>query len=58
MLIKTVNKTTIDVFVGVGWDNWTRFEIMRDKGQKYLRHVAGDRADRETIVKLKARYCR
>lgn len=27
MLIKQVSKNVVDVFVGVGWKQWTRFEI-------------------------------
>jgi hypothetical protein len=27
MFIKKVDKTTLDVFVDLGWENWSRFDI-------------------------------
>ncbi len=27
MKILSVNKNTIDVFVGMGWENWSRFKL-------------------------------
>lgn len=27
LVIKKLNKQTLDVFAGAGWDNWSRFDI-------------------------------
>lgn len=36
MLIKHVSTTLVDVFVGLGWKNWSRFE-KTDKGPKLVK---------------------
>jgi hypothetical protein len=37
MIIKQVTTTVIDVFVGDGWENWTRFRI----DGRVLKKIAG-----------------
>lgn len=27
MIIKQVDKTTVDVFLGLGWEQWSRFKL-------------------------------
>lgn len=33
MLIKQINKTTIDVFLNTGWETWGRFKISKKDKQ-------------------------
>ena len=39
--LKFVNHNVIDVFFGLGWNNWARFEIRRIKGKVFLNKIAG-----------------
>ncbi len=41
MLIKKVNETTVDVFTGVGWNNWSRFNVVFEGGRGSLKLVKG-----------------
>jgi len=52
MLIKFADKNTIDVFVGAGWKQWTRFEV---KG-KYFKKVAGVSLSPANMSMLKERF--
>lgn len=52
MLIKFAEAGVIDVFVGTGWKQWTRFEI---KG-KYFKKVAGVSLSPANMSMLKERF--
>lgn len=54
MLIKPANETTIDVFTGTGWNNWSRFEVKKFNGKPHLTLVKGQpmsKADFSTLFK-------
>jgi hypothetical protein len=48
MIIKQVNTTVIDVFVGEGWENWTRF---RKEGRKLVK-IGGKQMEDADFSKL------
>lgn len=52
MIQKQVNDTTIDVFTGKGWDNWTRFEVSHKHGRLFLKMVKGTPMSKEDFKKL------
>ncbi|MCR4308187.1 MAG: hypothetical protein NUV80_06535 [Candidatus Berkelbacteria bacterium] len=41
MTYKYVSTTVVDVWFGMGWLNWARFEIKRIKGKVFLTKTAG-----------------
>lgn len=43
MKILKINHNTIDVFIGTGWDNWSRFKIKFGKEHNQLFQVKGSR---------------
>ena len=47
--VKWVSPTTIDVFTGKGWGNWTRFNIKRIKHQIYLEKAGGMSVDQDVF---------
>lgn len=49
MIIKHVKKHTFDVFIGTGWDNWSRFEM---RGT-YLKKISGDNLSPNNMSILK-----
>ncbi len=51
MLLKPVKKNVFDVFVGTGWDGWSRFEM---RGT-YLKKLAGDNLSPYNMALLKER---
>lgn len=50
--IKWLSPTSLDVFVGKGWYNWTRFNIKRIKGKVYLEKVNGGSLDAAVFKQL------
>lgn len=40
-LLRPVADNVVDVFLGEGWENWTRFEIKRMKGKVFLKKLNG-----------------
>ena len=48
MIIKQVSTTVIDVFVGDGWENWTRF---RREGRKLVK-IGGQKMEDSDFTKL------
>ena len=47
-----VSPTCIDVFTGVGWYNWSRFDIKRIKGKVFLHKVNGKPLKAEEFKEL------
>lgn len=41
MFYKLLNPDCVDVWVGNGWEAWSRFEIKRIKGHVFLNKVGG-----------------
>jgi len=41
MFYKLLNPDFVDVWVGSGWENWSRFEIKRIKGHVFLHKIGG-----------------
>lgn len=52
MIIKKVNEHLIDVFVGNGWNNWSRFEVMFNHGKLLLKLVKGNPMHKEQFQDL------
>lgn len=50
--VKVVNDQLIDVFVGKGWTNWSRFYVVYDKGRLHLKLVKGSPMTREDFNEL------
>lgn len=48
MVIKQVNRNTFDIFVGIGWENWTRLKV----DNKRLLLKAGKPLDKQVYKKL------
>lgn len=48
VVVYPVTQTTVDVFTGKGWDNWTRFET----NGRSLKMVAGTRVTKDEYSKL------
>ena len=40
-VFKKVNESLIDVFCGVGWNQWSRFEVKFENGRGVLKLVKG-----------------
>ena len=51
MFIKRLKHNFYDVFMGVGWNNWTR--VQRHRGDIHV--VSGNRLDKRSLDNLKAR---
>lgn len=56
MKVKNVNPYVIDVFTGFGWDNWTRFQIIKTKGRQFLKKIAGISVTAEEMETLRNMY--
>ena len=56
MLVKKVNHNTIDVFLGTGWENWSRFKIKFGKEHNQLFQVKGTRLPRAELTALQQQY--
>jgi hypothetical protein len=39
--LRFVNRDVVDVFFGLGWNNWARFDIRRIKGKIFLNKIGG-----------------
>lgn len=52
MLVKKVNEACVDVFVGAGWSNWSRFNIVFEKGRMSLKLVKGKPMMKEEFKQL------
>jgi len=52
MKILKVNHNTLDVFIGTGWDNWSRFKVKFGKEANQLFQVKGTRLPRAELVAL------
>lgn len=52
MIHKQVNDTTIDVFTGKGWSNWTRFEVSHKHNKLFLKMVKGTPMSKEDFHQL------
>lgn len=49
MTIIPVNKTTIDVFLGNGWETWGRFKLSHKEKTIRCYQVAGNRFNKEEV---------
>jgi hypothetical protein len=56
MKIKSVNPHTIDVFTGMGWDNWTRFQIIKSQKKQFLKKIGGKSVPSEEMDTLRNMY--
>lgn len=52
-VVKFVNKNTVDVFWGLGWDNHCRFKLHAH----YLEKVSGTSVPSHLMAELKERFC-
>lgn len=55
MVIKRVNSHLIDVFYGNGWENWARFNLVKNHNNHtghFLKHVAGQELPRNLFTIL------
>ena len=52
MVIKTVNPTTIDVFLNKGWDNWGRFKVSHKNKETKCYQIAGVHFNKTTIKNI------
>ena len=50
--INFLDDTTVDVFLGDGWDNWTRFNVKRVKGKVFLTKTHGKAVKSEEFKEL------
>lgn len=55
MFIKRLKPNVYDVFIGNGWDNWTR---IRRNGPDSLQFVAGRELHRNALNEVKKRIIR
>lgn len=56
MLIKNVNRTTIDVFLNKTWENWGRFKVSHKDNKYRCFQVAGQRFSLNDLKKLEASF--
>jgi len=56
MIIKKVNHNTIDVFIGTGWENWSRWKIKFGKEHNQLFQVKGSRLPKTEQQALFSQY--
>lgn len=52
MIVKNFNDTTIDVFTGKGWDEWSRFHVSFVKDRLFLKLVKGRPMSKENFSTL------
>jgi hypothetical protein len=50
--VKKLNEKTIDVFSGIGWNNWSRFDVAFEKGRLSLKLVKGKPMTKEDFRTL------
>lgn len=55
MEIKYLDKNTIDVFYGQGWENWGRFKVNRFKNKIFFQQIKGDRFPKDVYEALLAK---
>jgi len=64
MIIKTCNKNTFDLFLGEGWENWSRWKIKFGKPAhsglagtpNQLFQVKGTRIPKADLIQLQETY--
>jgi len=56
MKILRVNHNTLDVFIGTGWANWSRFKVKFGKEHNQLFQVKGSRLPRTELTELQQQY--
>jgi len=56
MIIKTCNKNTFDLFLGEGWENWSRWKIKFAKPHNQLFQVKGTRIPKADLIQLQEQY--
>ncbi len=56
MLIKNVNKTTVDVFLDNGWETWGRFKVSHKDNHYRCFQVGGQRFSTKDQKKLEASF--
>ena len=49
---KFLDESTVDVFTGQGWGNWTRFSIKRANGKVFCTKIAGKPMDSDDFKLL------
>ena len=54
MELKKVEKNMFDVFMGMGWENWTRIKVNKDD----VTIISGQPLGKNTINILKERLCK
>ena len=52
MLIKKLNESTIDVFTGIGWAQWSRFEVKFENNRGTLKLIKGRPMDKTDFRQL------
>lgn len=52
MKVLRVNDNTVDVFTGLGWSNWSRFEVEFKSKRLMLKLVKGQPMKKEDFSKL------
>lgn len=56
MIIKRVNDIQFDVFFDTGWENWCRFEIVKEKGHRLIKKLRGKSVPPEIMVFLRKKF--
>ena len=52
IVIKKANEKTLDVFTGIGWNNWSRFMVDFQKGRLSLKLIKGQPMRKEAFQQL------
>ena len=56
MVIKRVSKTVFDVFFGLGWENWCRFETTKEKGRVILHKIGGRSVPEDIMLAIRKKF--
>lgn len=52
MITKRVNHNTVDVFIGEGWEGWSRFKIKYNKEGNQIFQIKGARLPKKQLIEL------
>ena len=56
LVTRKVNHNTFDAFIGMGWENWSRWKIKFGKEKNELFQVKGVRFPQSKIAELVSKY--
>jgi hypothetical protein len=58
ILVKKASETVLDVFTGKGWSNWSRFDLIHEKGRPILKLIKGKPMSKEDFKQLYSEVCK